>query len=63
MHGNIVNFYGMLNFRCKWNDKTCNIIKDFKTTLTDLGVCYTFNYDHPPLSVKEPGDIIEFPKF
>ena len=50
------NFYGMLNSRCKWNGKTCNITKDFKTTLTDLGVCYTFNYDHPPLSVKEPGD-------
>ena len=46
----------MLNFRCKWHGKTCNITKDFKTTLTDLGVCYTFNYDHPPLSVKEPGE-------
>ena len=45
-----------VDFRCQWHGRNCNITKDFKTTLTDLGVCYTFNYDYPPLSVKEPGD-------
>ena len=40
---------------CKWLGKSCNTEKDFVTTLTDLGVCYTFNSMEPALTLSEPG--------
>ena len=45
----------MFHLRCTWNGRPCNINQDFKTTITDLGVCYTFNYHRPSLIVREPG--------
>ena len=50
-------YWLMLNFRCTWNGRPCNISLDFKTILTEFGVCYTFNYENPPLSVRESGMI------
>ena len=33
----------MFIYRCTWQGVDCNITTDFRTVLTDLGVCYTFN--------------------
>ena len=41
--------------RCTWQNNPCNLGGDFNTTVTDLGVCYTFNGMKPALSVSEPG--------
>ena len=32
-------------FSCHWLGEECNLTRDFKISYTDLGVCYTFNYD------------------
>ena len=32
-----------LYVRCTWQGKKCDVDISFDTTLTDLGVCYTFN--------------------
>ena len=41
--------------RCTWHGNPCDKETDFVTTLTDLGVCYTFNMKEPALEVTEPG--------
>ena len=45
---------------CTWQGKPCNISEDFVTTLTDLGVCYTFNsgLKKAQITVTESGTII-----
>ena len=42
-------------FRCTWQGKPCNMTQHFSTILTDLGVCFIFNYQKPILSVLESG--------
>lgn len=39
---------------CKWKGDTCNISADFHTTMTDFGVCYTFNA-HENLTLSHTG--------
>ncbi len=55
-----VNSFSLLHCRCQWKGVPCNISADFKTTFTNLGVCYTFNADSPPLSVTEPGQLLKY---
>ena len=40
-YGHTMNEEGML-VRCTWKGKTCNS-SDFYTTITELGLCHTFN--------------------
>ena len=42
-------------FRCTWQGNSCDTENYFNVTVTDLGVCYTFNGDLPTLTVTEPG--------
>ena len=48
-----------LLYRCKWRGIRCDIAKDFTTTLSGFGVCYTFNHrnDSEILSVSQSGKI------
>ena len=46
------------NFRCTWNGNPCNISQDFRTILTEFGVCYSFNNKNPPRSVRETGSML-----
>ena len=48
----LLNFW--LFFRCWWNGAPCDVEKNFKTTITRLGYCYTFNSD--ALKVKKVYD-------
>ena len=43
---------------CTYKGEACNITRDFVTTMTDLGVCYTFNSGKivEPLEVTESGN-------
>ena len=45
--------------RCVWQGQECDVDESFKTTLTDLGVCYTFNNYHngESLTVTEAGEL------
>ena len=43
------------SYSCTWHGNPCDIENDFVLTLTDLGVCYTFNMKEPALHVSEPG--------
>ena len=46
----------ILPFRCSWNGESCNVDLGFRTILTDLGVCYTFNNEErQPLMATENG--------
>ena len=38
-----------------WKNHPCNINDDFKTTITDFGVCYTFNANEVKLTLRKPG--------
>ena len=42
--------------RCRWIGGECGV-SDFVTTLTELGVCYTFNSRTPVATVNESGEI------
>ena len=50
---------------CSWKGEPCNINRDFVTTLTDTGVCYTFNSGEnaDPLLVMESGNDIDLPLY
>ena len=41
--------------RCEWQDGKCDVSGAFRTDLTDLGVCFTFNHKEPFLTVNESG--------
>ena len=49
---NIWHFYV---YRCTWQGKPFDQKVPFTTTLTDLGVCFTFNKEDPPLKVYKSG--------
>ena len=36
-------YVSFILFSCIWNQKPCDLDHDFVTTITDVGVCYTFN--------------------
>ena len=42
-------------YRCTWSGEECDA-SDFEATLTDLGVCYTFNSRTPAATVNESGE-------
>jgi hypothetical protein len=44
--------------RCTWQGQLCDIESNFTTTMTDFGICYTFNGNTDPsrmLNVTKPG--------
>ncbi len=47
---------------CTWHGNPCDKETDFVVTITDLGVCYTFNMKEPALEVTEPGSLCVFLK-
>ena len=53
----IVYLYSVYISSCTYKGEACNISRDFVTTMTDLGVCYTFNSGKTvePLEVTESG--------
>ena len=49
--------------RCEWQDGKCDVSGAFRTNLTDLGVCFTFNHKEPFLTVNESGKLAKMVKF
>ena len=53
----IFHFHVAFVCSCKWRGRPCNVEKDFKTSLTENGVCYTFTggSQGAPLTVTDFG--------
>ena len=45
-----------IRIRCTWSGEPCSP-KNFTQTVTDYGVCYTFNAGQPPLTTSKTGKI------
>ena len=50
--------FDVLSFliRCTWSGEPCSS-KNFTQTVTDYGVCYTFNAGQPPITTSKTGKI------
>ncbi len=53
--GPSLTFFLLCESRCEWKGEACSM-NDFKTSVTDFGICYTFNADYPGLTVNKTGN-------